>query len=266
MDVFWLTPEEEHKDEKENMTQKEDDEEEEEKPTIFPTNEMVSVCTFRNVHVLKITGMMQSYQMYILQAAWLNANLNEYEIGMALSPRLCRCYKWPYTQRYWQLNKTTMGEQVYYGTGEGSLHKVGVGGYFDKMCLEKAKICGRAMGSTRNRLSIRAHALAGVVVDADPFLHWFGPKRPKCINFKDNSINAGFYLSDCMKKVSILCPRRAEEPMLRGRRVYPLSELKVIELKGGKKVGEIPYRGPRSLKENIPRNVDVGGCKQNKSR
>ncbi|KAL3457926.1 hypothetical protein BJX64DRAFT_280254 [Aspergillus heterothallicus] len=256
IDVFWPIPREENvRDEKENVKQTGEDEEEEEKPTIFPIDEMAPVCMFRNLRVLKITGMMQSYQMYIFQAAWLNTNLDELEIGMALSPRLRRGYKWPYIKGGWQLNKTNMEEPVYYGTGEGSLlHKVGVGEYLDKMCLEKAKIRAMAMGSTRNRLSIRTLALTGVVVDADPFLHWFDPKRLKCINFKDNCVDAGFYLSHCMKKISILFPRRVEEPMLRGRRVNPLSELKVIELKGGKKVGEIPYRGPQSLKENIPRN------------
>ncbi|KAL2835395.1 hypothetical protein BJY01DRAFT_238860 [Aspergillus pseudoustus] len=255
IDVFWPIPKDEDKGEKENVKQNEDDKEEEEKPTIFPIDEMAPVCMFRNLRVLKITGMMQSYQMYIFQAAWLNTNLDELEIGMALSPRLRRGYKWPYIKGGWQLNKTNMEEPVYYGDCEGSLiHKVGIGEYLDKICLEKAKIRAMAMGSTRNRLSIRTLVLTGVVVDADPFLHWFDPKRLKCINFKDNCVDAGFYLSHCMKKVSILFPHRVEEPILRGRRVNPLSELKVIELKGGKKIGEIPYRGPQSLKENIPRN------------
>ncbi|CEL06621.1 hypothetical protein ASPCAL09793 [Aspergillus calidoustus] len=258
IDVFWPVPSGEDKDDKENVKKHNYDEEKEEKPTIFPIDEMAPVCMFRNLRVLKITGMMQSYQMYIFQAAWLNTNLDELEIGMALPPRLRRGYKWPYIKGGWQLNKTTMEEPVYYGTGEGSLlHKVGVGEYLDKMCLEKAKIRAMAMGSTRNRLSIRTLVLTGVVVDADPFLHWFDPKRLKCINFKDYCVDAGFYLSHCMKKVSILFPRMIEEPVLRGRRVNPAAELKVIELKGGKKVGEIPYRGPQSLKENIPRNVNV---------
>ncbi|KAL2864322.1 uncharacterized protein BJX67DRAFT_383796 [Aspergillus lucknowensis] len=266
LDVFWPVPQDEDKVGKGDV-QKHAEEEEEKQPTIFPIEEMAPLCMFRNLRILKITGMMQSYQMYIFQAAWLNTNLEELEIGMALSPRLRRGYKWPYIKGGWKLNKTTMEEPVYYGTGEGSLlYKVGVGEYLDKMCLEKAKIRAMAMGSTRNRLSIRTLVLTGVVVDADPFLHWFDPKRLKCIHFKDNCVDAGFYLSHCMKKVSILFPRQIEQPVVRGRSVNPLSELKVIQLKGGKKVGEIPYRGPQSLKENIPMNVPVSNNSAKKKK
>lgn len=150
----------------------------------------------------------------------------------------------------------------YSGTGEGSLLRtIGIAEYLDKLCLEKAKIRAMAMGDTRNRLSIRNLVLTGVVVDADPFIHWFDPKRLKCINFKDNCVDAGFYLAHCMRKVSVLFPKQLKEPVetFGTRRVEPLKELKVIELKGGKKVGEIPYRGKESLKEEIPRNVAIGG-------
>jgi hypothetical protein len=113
IDVFWPVPSGEDKDDKESVKKHNDDEEKEEKPTIFPIDEMAPVCMFRNLRVLKITGMMQSYQMYIFQAAWLNTNLDELEIGMALPPRLRRGYKWPYIKGGWQLNKTTMEEPVY---------------------------------------------------------------------------------------------------------------------------------------------------------
>ncbi|RDW87144.1 uncharacterized protein DSM5745_03786 [Aspergillus mulundensis] len=261
LDVFWPNPADqltdnhtiEHKTKTKTATE---DEEEEEEPTILPIDEMSPLCTFRNLRVLKITGMMQSYQMHIFQAAWLNTDLEELEIGMALSPRLRRGYKWPYIKGGWRLNKATYGEPVYHGTGEGTLlPSVGVAEYLDKMCLEKAKIRAMAIGSTRNRLSIRTLILTGVVVDADPFLHWFDPKRLKCINFKDNCVDAGFYLSHCMEKVSVLFPRQIKEPVIAARRVDLGRELKVIRIEGGKKVGEIPYRGLESLKQEIPRNM-----------
>ncbi|KAL4907662.1 hypothetical protein BDW74DRAFT_175444 [Aspergillus multicolor] len=261
LDVFWPIPADhltdintiEHKTKKKAATE---DEEEEEEPTILPIDEMWPLCTFRNLRVLKITGMMQSYQMYIFQAAWLNTDLEELEIGMALPPRLRRGYKWPYIKGGWRLNKATYGEPVYHGTGEGTLlHNVGVAEYLDKMCLEKAKIRAMAIGSTRNRLSIRTLILTGVAVDADPFLHWFDPKRLKCINFKDNCVDAGFYLSHCMKKVSVLFPRQIKGPVIAARRVDLGRELKVIRIEGGKKVGEVPYRGLESLKQEIPKNV-----------
>ncbi|KAL4919072.1 hypothetical protein BDW62DRAFT_210021 [Aspergillus aurantiobrunneus] len=261
IDVYWPVPTDKHdarnleEDVRKQNRNESTEEEEEEDPTIFPIDNMVPLCMFRNLRSLKITGMMQSYQMYIFQAAWLNNNLEELEIGMALPPRLCRGYKWPYMKGGWRLDKATYGDPVYYGNGEGALLRtVGAGEYLDKMCLEKAKIRAMAMGNTRNRLSIRTLILTGVVVDADPFLHWFDPKRLKCINFKDNCVDAGFYLSHCMKKVSILFPRQIDEPVSTGRNVNPLAQLKVIQIKGGKKVGEIPFRGPQSLEE-IPMNV-----------
>ncbi|BCS23215.1 uncharacterized protein APUU_31440A [Aspergillus puulaauensis] len=232
--------------------------EEDGEPAIFPISGMAPLCMFRNLRILKLTGMMQSYQMYIFQAAWLNTDLEELEIEMALAPRLRRGYKWPFMKGDWRLDKANYGEPVYYGNGEGSLVRtVGIGEYLDKICLEKAKIRAMAMGSTRNRLSIRTLVLSGVVVDADPFLHWFDPKRLKCINLKENCVDAGFWLPHCMKKVSVLFPRQIDEPTVIGRRVNPSAELKVVELKGGKKIGEIPYRGPKSLEEDIPRNVGV---------
>ncbi|KAI9376467.1 hypothetical protein BJX61DRAFT_366380 [Aspergillus egyptiacus] len=264
LDVFWPLPRDEDNVEREkedahpkSKPRDMNETERQAQPTVFPIDDMFPLCMFRNLRVLKITGMMQSYQMYIFQAAWLNTNLEELEIGMALPPRLRRGYKWPYIKSGWQLNRATYGEPVYYGTGEGSLmRQVGCGEYLDKMCLEKAKIRAMAMGSTRHKLSIRTLVLTGVVVDADPFLHWFDPKRLKRIHFKDNCVDSGFYLPHCMKKVSILFPRVIDEPVAIGRLVDPLKELKVIELKGGKKVGEIPFRGPQSLKENIPLDIE----------
>ncbi|KAL4869604.1 hypothetical protein BDV12DRAFT_196233 [Aspergillus spectabilis] len=289
LDVFWPVPaENEEKERKHNQTNKpnhsaveEENEEgeEEEELTVFPLEEMAPICTFRNLRVLKLTGMMQSYQMYIFMAAWLNTNLEELEIGMALPPRLRRCYKWPYIKGGWRLDKATYGEPIYYsnthtrtttpqtndffpkssGTGEGALLRtVGAGEYLDKMCLEKAKIRAMAIGSTRNRLSIRILILTGVVVDADPFLHWFDPDRLKCINFKDNCVDAGFWLSHCMRKVSVLFPKVIDKDAIVGRRADLKSGgLKVIRVEGGKKVGEILYRGKGSLEEEIPRNIVI---------
>ncbi|KAL4736800.1 hypothetical protein BDV11DRAFT_172582 [Aspergillus similis] len=264
LDVFWSVPSEQPTETDINVSEEKHktgppaeggNKHDDEKPSVLPIDEMAPLCTFRNLRILKITGMMQSYQMYIFQAAWLNTNLEELEIGMALQPRLRRGYKWPYIKGGWRLNKTTYAEPVYHGTGYGTLLRtVGVAEYLDKMCIEKAKIRAMASGSTRNRLSIRTLILTGVVVDADPFLHWFDPKRLKCINFKDNCVDAGFYLSHCMKKVSVLFPRKIREPILTGRRVDLCRELKVVRIEGGRKVGEIQNRGVEIFREEIPKD------------
>ncbi|KKK21639.1 hypothetical protein ARAM_005243 [Aspergillus rambellii] len=237
LDVFWPDKKEKQEAEKEI--------------SMLPVEELAPLSAFRSLRVLKITGMTQTYQRYIWQAAWLNVDLDELELGMALPPRLRRSYvgKWPYMKGGWQLDKAHYGEPVYYGTGSGTLdRKVGIGEYLDKMCMEKAKICALAVGRTRQRLSIRTLTLTGFVVDADPFLHWFDPKRLKCIDFKDNCVDAGFYLCLPMKKVKILFPKQIREAVSTARVVDLFSELKVVELKGGKKVAESPFRGWEGLR------------------
>jgi hypothetical protein len=139
--------------------------------------------------------------------------------------------------------------------GDGTLDpKIGAGEYLDKTAIEKAKVRAMAMGRTLNRLSIKTLTLTGFVVDADPFIHWFDPKHLKCINFTDFCVDAGFYLPWPMRKVAIHYPLDVSTDPVPARRIDPLRELKVIELKGGKKVGEMPFRGSESLKQLPLRN------------
>lgn len=77
--------------------------------------ELRPLCEFRNLRVLKITGMMQSYQKYIWQAAWLNMNLEELELGMMLEPCLRKNFAgdWPCIKGGWRLRDIQYGEPVY---------------------------------------------------------------------------------------------------------------------------------------------------------
>ena len=59
---------------------------------ILEIEQLYPLCEFRNLRVLKITGMMQSYQKYIWRAAWMNLSLEELELGMALAPRIKQKY------------------------------------------------------------------------------------------------------------------------------------------------------------------------------
>ncbi|KAF4266169.1 hypothetical protein KXV68_008835 [Aspergillus fumigatus] len=242
IDVFW--PVKEGQDVEEGM---------------LKIEEMAPLCQFRNLRTLKITGMMQSYQRYIWQAAWLNTELEELELGMALEPRIRRSAskRWPYIKGGWRLDEAHHSEPVYYGhAGDGTLDpKIGAGEYLDKTAIEKAKVRAMVMGRTLNRLSIKTLTLTGFVVDADPFIHWFDPKHLKCINFKDFCVDAGFYLPWPMRKVAIHYPLDVSTEPVPARRIDPLRELKVIELKGGKKVGEMPFRGSESLKQPPLRNL-----------
>lgn len=122
--------------------------------------------------------------------------------------------------------------------GDGNLHrKVGTGEYLDKYAIEKARLLAGVTGRTLNRLSIKKLTLSGFVVDADPFIQWFDPSRLRTIHFKDNCVDAGFYLTRALKTVAVLFPK--EETPIPVCSVDLSSNLKVIELRGGKKIGEV---------------------------
>lgn len=82
---------------------------------VLHIEELAPLCQFRGLRVLKITGMLQSYQKYIWQAAWLNTELEELELGMAIGPRIRRNFPgdWPFIKGGWTLKEDTYGEPVY---------------------------------------------------------------------------------------------------------------------------------------------------------
>ncbi|RAH77723.1 hypothetical protein BO86DRAFT_440098 [Aspergillus japonicus CBS 114.51] len=240
----------------EAQEEEDEDDEVEEQVEILALEQFFPLIHFRHLRSLKITGMVQSYQKYIWQAAWLNTGLEELELSMVCEPRLRRSFTgvWPCIKGGWTMNPTHYSAPVYYGTGAGTLPRtIGEGEYLDKLALEKAKVCAMVHGPTRNRLSLRTLTLTGFVVDADPILLWFDPARLKCLHFKDFCVDAGFYLCEAMHRVSVLFPRRlgpaeGDEAVV-ARRVHLRTELKVVQLRGGRKVGEMPFTGPQCLRE-----------------
>jgi hypothetical protein len=89
LDIFWPT----------KYTDDEND--------MLSINELYPLCAFRGLRILKVTGMMQSYQKPIWQAAWLNLNLEELELGMALEPCIRRNFNgnWPLIKGGWAPRK-----------------------------------------------------------------------------------------------------------------------------------------------------------------
>ncbi|KAL1961640.1 hypothetical protein VTN77DRAFT_1355 [Rasamsonia byssochlamydoides] len=87
IDLFWPIP-----------LDASDDEED-----MLNIEELKPLCSFRNLRVLKLTGMMQSYQKYIWQAAWLNHDLETLVLEMALEPRIADHLKraWPVIKDDW---------------------------------------------------------------------------------------------------------------------------------------------------------------------
>ncbi|KAJ5109486.1 hypothetical protein N7456_006161 [Penicillium angulare] len=210
--------------------------------------ELRPLCEFRNLRSLKLIGMMQSYQSYIWQAAWLMIELDELELGMALEPDIVnRIYepRWEVIDEGWTLDPRMGGAPVYFGNrGNGELAgDIGYGEYLDKECIEKAKIRAMAMGRTSHRLPIRKITLSGFVVDADPFIQWFDAKKLRCINFKGQCVDSGFWLSLSMKKVSVRFPRKIDyQPVPVGiLKIDIKKDLIVVDLEKGKVIKRTSY-------------------------
>ncbi|KAJ5580297.1 uncharacterized protein N7459_006282 [Penicillium hispanicum] len=209
--------------------------------------ELKPLCQFLGLSSLKLVGMMQSYQSYIWQAAWLNLNLDELELGMALEPEIIsseRAADWKLIQDEWKMDKKTSAKPIYNGRrGDGELHPdIGYGEYLDKYSMEMAKIRALAMGNTSRRLSIKKLTLSGFVVDADPFLQWFDPDKLRSIQFKGQCIDAGFWLPSSMKHVLVLFPRRLDlETVPVGIvNINMQKDVKVVELNNGKEMAKAP--------------------------
>ncbi|OJD15834.1 hypothetical protein AJ78_03931 [Emergomyces pasteurianus Ep9510] len=200
---------------------------------ILPLEAMVPLCNFRNLRLLRLTGMSQSYQKYIWQTAWLNPGLEELELEMTLEPCIRRSFSgWPYIKGGWiQSNKPDGERSSYYGDGgRGILHRrVGIGEYLDKYAIEQAKTRAARMGSTLILLPVVKLSLTGFVVDGDPF-RFFNPHRLRMINFKNDCVDAGFALPDRMREqVTVSWPKFLAERAMVARRVKH-GELKLIDL------------------------------------
>lgn len=80
--------------------------------------QMAPLSEFRSLRSLSITGMMQSYQKYIWPAVWLNPDLEELELGMALPPCIFATFvekqvQWPLIQGAWRPQQSHSRVPVY---------------------------------------------------------------------------------------------------------------------------------------------------------
>lgn len=78
--------------------------------------ELEPLCQFRGLRSLKLVGMMQSYQSSIWKAVWLNLNLAELELGMALEPEILsrtRYAEWGLIQEGWSMDERKTADPVY---------------------------------------------------------------------------------------------------------------------------------------------------------
>ncbi|KAJ5778732.1 hypothetical protein N7520_001978 [Penicillium odoratum] len=203
-----------------------------------------ALSKFRGLRSLKITGMMQSYQRSIWQAAWLNRELDELELEMALEPEIVNPIlqrRWKDINEKWAMDRRMGGEPVYFGNGGyrgyGEINtNIGFGEYLDKRAIETAKVSALHMGHPSRRLSICKLTLSGFIVDADPIIQWFDPEKLRTIQFKGYCVDAGLWLPLSMRSVSIQVPKKIHlQAVPFGYvKVNLEKDLKALEIRGGK--------------------------------
>ncbi|WEW59633.1 hypothetical protein PRK78_005112 [Emydomyces testavorans] len=219
------------------------------RPDIMPILELAPLSNFRRLRVLKLTGMLQSYQVYIWQAVWLNPALEDLHLEMALEPCIRQTFRasWPKIKGNWfprtaaasaESTKTELTFSYNSGkNGQGELQRrVGFGEYLDKHAIATAREAAEALGPIPEKLPIVKLTLMGFVVDSDPFFLWFNPHRLRNIDFKDHCVDAGFALPASMsEQVVVSWPEEDHiKEAMSVRSVRP-EEIKCIDLGSTKK-------------------------------
>ncbi|KAJ5572249.1 hypothetical protein N7535_005909, partial [Penicillium sp. DV-2018c] len=153
--------------------------------TMLPTIQLQPLVEFRNLRELRLTGMAQSYQPFIWQAAWANP-------GLAID-------------KGWQMNTMMWAEPTYHGDiGEGALaRKYGEGEYLDKRSIEWAKVLvsREQRIPVKQHLSVKVLTLSGFVLDGDAFAMWF--RDLEQVHFKKNCVDCGFWLGPSQRGVRV---------------------------------------------------------------
>ena len=82
---------------------------------VLDPEDLAPLCSFRNLRTLKITGMVDSYQKYIWQIAWLNSRLEDLTLEMVLEPNIRRMKDahWPTIKGSWEAKKLGVVETDY---------------------------------------------------------------------------------------------------------------------------------------------------------
>ncbi|CAI7596830.1 unnamed protein product [Penicillium glandicola] len=175
--------------------------------TILTLEQMRPLVEFRRLRVLKLTGMMRSYQPIIWQTVWVNPQLTTLELEMAVGPDIENPMGrsgWKAIKKGWVMNVRSYAPPVYYGNrGDGEIcRKVGYGEYLDKYCIEKAKVLALFTGfPVPASLPVKHLTLTGFAVDGDAFGMWF--RNLEEVHFKKDCIDCGFWLSRSQRDVRV---------------------------------------------------------------
>ncbi|CAG7936530.1 unnamed protein product [Penicillium nalgiovense] len=174
--------------------------------TLLTLEQMRPLTQFRNLRVLKLVGMMKSYQPVIWQVVWLNPQLVTLELEMAVGLDIENPVGpggWKPITKGWVMNVKSWAPPVYYGQGDGEIStKVGYGEYLDKYCIEKAKVLALSTGfPVPPYLPIKRLTLTGFAVDGDAFVMWF--RNLEEVHFKKDCVDCGFWLSRAQRDVRV---------------------------------------------------------------
>ncbi|KAJ6185217.1 hypothetical protein N7519_006518 [Penicillium mononematosum] len=174
--------------------------------TLLTLEQMRPLTQFRNLRVLKLVGMMKSYQPVIWQVVWLNPRLVTLELEMAVGLDIENPVGpsgWKPITNGWVMNVKSWAPPVYYGQGDGEIStKIGYGEYLDKYCIEKAKVLARSTGfPVPPYLPVKHLTLTGFAVDGDAFAMWF--RNLEGVHFKKDCVDCGFWLSRAQRDVRV---------------------------------------------------------------
>ncbi|KAJ5355606.1 hypothetical protein N7517_010215 [Penicillium concentricum] len=156
--------------------------------TILSLEQMQPLGEFRNLRVLKLTGMMKSYQPIIWQTVWVNPQLTTLELEMAVGLEINRplgSSGWKEIKKGWVMSVKSCAPPVYYGyRGDGEIwHRIGL--RFPRPPY----------------LPVKRLTLTGFAVDGDPFGMWL--RNLEEVHFKKDCIDCGFWLSRAQRDVRV---------------------------------------------------------------
>ncbi|KAG0152927.1 hypothetical protein PDIDSM_1886 [Penicillium digitatum] len=173
---------------------------------ILTLEQVRPLLEFRSLRVLRLVGMMKSYQPIIWQAVWLNPQLTTLELEMAVGLDINKPEGpsgWEPIKKGGVMNVKSRAAPVYYGQGDGEISsKIGYGEYLDKYCIEKGKmlaLCTRC--PVPPYLPVKHLTLTGFAVDGDSFGMWF--RNLEEVHFKKDCIDCGFWLSRAQRDVRV---------------------------------------------------------------
>ncbi|KAI9706664.1 MAG: hypothetical protein M1836_003673 [Candelina mexicana] len=187
---------------------------------ILPIEDMRPLRQYVHVKDLSIVGMLDSYQPMIWEAAWVMKKLVRLDLRMALEPVLRRGNEWPFIQNRWKMRKLEEVGRGYQWVlrrptpsmdladlcpsgdkGSGVInYQLGYGEYLDPLAIMKARrvMCPVVDKEHDKYIHLEYLALAGFVVDAQPFIKAFCPGCLKHLEIVHDCIDAGLAMPEQM--------------------------------------------------------------------